>query len=187
MNCERLKQFRQDIYQLLGKAHDATFELMESIMTTRNASCLGEFSLSPLFRRKWSSAYEVLQDCRPQRNQLMKRYLEEIPASEYILLAIDHTAWGRTEAKTLKDRTYQHQANAKDGVTVGQGYSTIAWLPEQQGSWALPIRHERITSFETPISKAAWQLKQVGQFLKQKVLVVLDSHRSSAVRRRKLR
>ena len=37
-------------YQMLGKAKDATFELMDSVMTTRNASCLGEFSLSPLFR-----------------------------------------------------------------------------------------------------------------------------------------
>jgi hypothetical protein len=48
MKCERLRQFRQETYQMLGKAHDATFELMESIMTTPNAGCLGEFSLSPL-------------------------------------------------------------------------------------------------------------------------------------------
>ncbi len=32
---------------MLGKAKDATFELMDSVMTTRNASCLAEFSLSP--------------------------------------------------------------------------------------------------------------------------------------------
>ena len=64
MRCERFKQFRQETYQLLGKAHDATFELMDSVMTTKNASCLGEFSLSPLFRRKWSSTYEALQDIR---------------------------------------------------------------------------------------------------------------------------
>lgn len=37
------------------------------------------------------------------------------------------------------------------------------------------MRHERITSFETPISKATWQLKQVAKHIKQKVLVVLDS------------
>jgi hypothetical protein len=175
MNCDRLIKFRQDVYQLLGKAHDATFELMESIMTTKNASCLGEFFLSPLFRRKWSSTYEALQDCRPNRNKLMKRYLEEMPSSEYILLGIDHTTWGRNDAKSLKDRTYEHQPSAKDSVTVGQGYSTIAWLPEKEGSWVLPLRHERITSFESPITKATWQLKQVCQNLKQKVLVVLDS------------
>jgi hypothetical protein len=175
MKCERLKQFRQETYQLLGKAHDATFELMDSVMTTRNASCLGEFSLSPLFRRKWSSAYEALQDSRPNRNKLMRRYAQEIPSLEYVLLGIDHTAWGRRGAKTLKDRTYEHQASSNNSVTVGQGYSTVAWLPEKQGSWALPLRHERITSYETPISKAAWQLKQVCKHLKQKVLVVLDS------------
>ena len=106
----------------------------------------------------------------------MKRYIEEIPSSsEYVLLAIDHTAWSRKGAKTLRDRTYEHQASSSNSVTVGQGYSTIAWLPKKQGTWALPLRHERITSYEKPISKAAWQLKQVSKQIKQKVLVVLDS------------
>jgi hypothetical protein len=64
---------------MLGKAKDATFELMDGVMTTRNASCLAEFSLSPLFRRKWSSTYEALTDSRPNRNKLMKRYIQEMP------------------------------------------------------------------------------------------------------------
>jgi len=176
MEYDRYRKLRQQTYQMLGKAKDATFELMDSVITTRNASCLAEFSLSPLFRRKWSSTYEALQDSRPNRNKLMKRYAEEIPSSKYVLLGIDHTAWGRRGAKTLKDRTYEHQASSNNSVTVGQGYSTIAWLPaEEQRNWALPLRHERITSYEKPISKAAWQLKQVSRHIKQKVLVVLDS------------
>ena len=93
LKYNRLKRFREEVYQMLGKVKDATFELMDSIMTTRNAYCLGEFSLSPFFRRKWSSTYEGIQDCRPQRNKLMKRYIKEIPQLEYILLGIDHTAW----------------------------------------------------------------------------------------------
>ncbi|MDJ0632819.1 MAG: NF041680 family putative transposase [Xenococcaceae cyanobacterium MO_188.B29] len=125
--------------------------------------------------RKWSSTYEALQDSRPNRNKLMKRYIEEIPSSEYVLLGIDHTAWGRRGAKTLKDRTYEHQASSNNSVTVGQGYSTIAWRPEEVGTWTLPLRQERITSHETPISKAAWQLKQVSKHLSTKTLVVLDS------------
>lgn len=183
MEYDRYQKFRQETYQMLGRAKDATFELMDSvlkdtaahIMTTRNVSCLAELSLSPLFRRKWSSTYEALEDSRPNRNKLMKRYVEEMPSSEYVLLGIDHTAWGRRGAKTLKDRTYEHQASSNNSVTIGQGYSTIAWLTEIQGSWALPLRHERITSYEKPISKAVWQLKQVSQQIKQKVLVVLDS------------
>jgi hypothetical protein len=74
------------------------------------------------------------------------------------VLGIDHTPWPRPDAKTLKDRTYEHQGKTQNGVAIGQGYSTIAWLPDEHISWALPLRHERITSWESPITKAAWQL-----------------------------
>lgn len=101
-----------------------------SVMTTPNVSVSAEFSLNPLFNRQWSSVYEALQDCRPDRKKLMLLYLEQLqkeaPPTEHILVAIDHTAWGRRDAKTLKDRTHEYQR----GVTVGQGYSTIAWIPE---------------------------------------------------------
>ena len=58
MEYDRYQKFRQQTYQMLGKAKDATFELMHSvlkdtaahIMTTRNVGCLAELSLSPLFR-----------------------------------------------------------------------------------------------------------------------------------------
>lgn len=40
-----MKQFRFDTYQMLVKARDATFELMDSIMTTKNADSVAEFSL----------------------------------------------------------------------------------------------------------------------------------------------
>jgi len=63
---------------------------------------------------------------------------------------------------------------------MGQGYSTIAWIPEEEGSWALPIRHERITSFETPISKAVWQIKQVSKQFNKRILALLDSEYGNA-------
>ena len=180
MNSERLKEFRQASYGLLVKAKDATFELMDAVMTTRNAACLAEFALSPLFNRQWSSIYEALQDSRPDRKQLMVLYIkqleQEVAAAEHILVAIDHTAWGRPDAKTLKDRTYQYQA----GVIVGQGYSTIAWIPEAQGSWALPLLHERISSGESPIPKAAAQLRQVCKQTTNPVLAVLDREYGNA-------
>ena len=86
--------------------------LMDAVMTTRNAACLAEFALSPLFNRQWSSVYEALQDSRPERKKLMVLYIkqleQQVPAGEYVLVAIDHTAWGRPDAKTLKDRTHQY-------------------------------------------------------------------------------
>ena len=91
--------------------------------------------------------YEALDDCRPNRHKLMKLYLTEIPTQQRPIIAGDHTPWSRTEAPTLKDRTYEHGAKVISGkpITLGHGYSTVAWIPEEKGSWALPLRHERIT------------------------------------------
>lgn len=174
----KIKSFRYDTYQMLVKARDATFELMDSIMTTQNANSVAEFSLSPLFLRKWHSTYEAIKDSRPNSNQLMKRYIQEIPQLDYILLGLDNTHWEFKDAKTMKDRGYQYSGSSINSSILGQGYSTIAWLPplDVKGSWTLPLRHERITSFENAISKATWQLKQVSKYLPPSTnkLAVLD-------------
>lgn len=177
MNCERLQKFRQQAYELLGKAKDATFELIDAVLTTRYAECLGDLALNPLFRRQWPSAYEAIQDCSPEREQLMQLYINQMPQVERPVLAIDHTAWNRPYAPTLKERTYVHQAGKFPGnkpVGVGFGYSTIAWIPDASGSWALPLRHERITSWDTPISKAVFQLRQVVGKLQKRPIVLFD-------------
>jgi len=177
MNCERLQKFRQQAYKLLGQAKDATFELADAVMTTRHVECLGDFALNPLFRRQWPSVYEALQDCRPDRDKFMELYMKNMSATERPLLAVDRTAWGRPDAFTLKERTYEHQPSNIVGNTpvgVGFGYSTIVWIPESSGSWALPLRHERITSWDTAISKAVWQLKQVCEHLQQRPIVLFD-------------
>ncbi|WP_414582666.1 hypothetical protein [Scytonema sp. PCC 10023] len=68
----RLKAFRSAAYKNLCRAHDATFELTDAVIVTRKADCLADLSLSLVFRRKWSSTYEALQDTRPQRQKLMR-------------------------------------------------------------------------------------------------------------------
>ncbi|MBD2012370.1 hypothetical protein NDI40_27640 [Microcoleus vaginatus ZQ-A3] len=92
MKLEQLQKFRPQAYQCLGQAKDATFELADALMTTRHISCLGDLALGPLFRREWSSVYEALQDCRPDREQLMQLYIQQISQVERPVLAIDHTA-----------------------------------------------------------------------------------------------
>ena len=39
----------------------------------------------------------------------------------------------------------------------------------------MPLRHERITSWENPIGKMVWQLKQVCKYLPTRPIVLLDS------------
>jgi hypothetical protein len=143
MSYDRLYSFRQRAHQYLGRAHDAAFELMDAVMTTRHVYSFPELSQSPLFRRQWPSLYEALEDSRPQRKRLMQLYIEQIPTDRLIVLAGDHTGWFRSYAERLRERTHEHQVNGGDSrgpVTVGQGYSTLAWIPEDQGSWALPLR-----------------------------------------------
>ncbi len=107
----------------------------------------------------------------------MKLYIKELPKNERIILAGDHTADPRLYADTLKDRTFEHGAKVISGkpITLGHGYSTIAWIPELEGSWALPWRHERITSHHSPMTKAAFQLRQVCHHLPRRPLSLWDS------------
>ncbi|MFB2919622.1 hypothetical protein, partial [Aerosakkonema funiforme] len=133
IQADKLKAFRQAAYQHLTRAKDATFELTDAILLTRHAYSLADLSLCPVFRRAWPSIYEALQDCRPQRNKLMRLYIQQMPTDVRPILAGDHTNWPRPDAYTLQERTIEHQATAVDGnrpITIGQGYSTIAWIPE---------------------------------------------------------
>jgi hypothetical protein len=57
MNSERLKDFRQAAYELLVRAKDATFELMDAVMTTRNAACLAEFSRASVIQSSLAIAF----------------------------------------------------------------------------------------------------------------------------------
>jgi hypothetical protein len=87
-------------------------------------------------------------------------------------------AWLRAHAPTLKERTYEHQPTVlprNRPVGIGQGYSTIALIPSIGGSWALPLRHERITSWDNPIAKATQQLAQVCQHLQHRPIALFDS------------
>ncbi len=100
--------------------------------------------------------YEALQDGVIYRYSLLDIYRLQIPRTARPLLAGDHTAWSRLQARALRERTVEHQPNAipnANPITVGQGYSTIVWLPDLPGSWALPCLHERIAPTENPIGK----------------------------------
>jgi hypothetical protein len=123
---DQLKQFRQGVYTILGNAKDALFDLMDAVLVTRSVYSFVELSLSPVFRRQWSSIYEALSDSKPPREALMRLYIEQLPQTEQIVLAGDHTAWPRLEARTLKERTYEHQAQPMSGQNPSQWDKVIA-------------------------------------------------------------
>lgn len=173
-----LIQFRQAGYALLGKARDAMFELGDAVFELANVHSFVELSQAPSFRRKWSSAYEAVQDSRPNRAGLMRLYLQQAePLAEPLLLVGDHTAWPRVWAPTLRNRSYQHAPSpiaARRPVTVGHGFSTLVIAPETYGSWALPLLHERIST-QKPIATAAQQLEKVCKELKTRPISLWDA------------
>ncbi|WP_373529386.1 NF041680 family putative transposase [Nostoc sp.] len=172
MILTQLEKFRQAIYDSLGKAKDAVFELMDAVLTSPSIPSFVSLSQSPVFRRQWSSIYAALHDSRLPKMLLMKLLVQEVVTDEQPFLAGDHSFWARPEAKTLKERTFYGDRGGSIGI--GQSYSTLAWIPEADGSWALPLKHERITSFETPTSKAAFQLKLVTRELGKRPLAAYD-------------
>lgn len=174
MIFKQLQQFRQIIYECLGKGKDATFELMDAVLTSPSTTSFVSLSQNPLFRRKWSSIYAALHKSKIYHSKLRKHLVKQIPVESQPILGGDSSLWLRPEAKTLKDRGFHYHSS--QGIGVGQSYSTLAWIPEEEGSWLLPLRHERITSFETALTKASFQLKQVCRQLPVRPLTVFDRH-----------
>ena len=172
MIFNQLQQFRQTLYDTLGNARDALFDLMDAVLVSACITSFVSLSQSPVFRRQWASTYEALQDSHLPRAKVRKLLVSQIPTHQQPVLAGDSSQWNRPAAKTLKDRTFSSSSGGS--ISVGHSYSTLAWIPEESGSWALPLCHERITSFETPLSRAAFQLKQVSHQLSVRPLGIYD-------------
>ncbi len=179
MIFDQLRQFRQTIYDCIGGSQDALFELMDAALCSPSIPSFVSLSQHPLFRRQWSSAYGALHDGRIHRAKLQRHLVHQISVDEQPLLVGDSSHVLRPEAKTLKDRGFHHQGGARIGV--GHSYSTLAWVPEDSESWALPLKHERITSFESALTKAAFQLKQVCRDLSVRPLAAFDRHYGNGV------
>jgi hypothetical protein len=177
-NLNKLINFRQAVYNQLGPARDSLFELGDAVLLSPQVRSFPELTLSPIFRRKWSSSYEAIEDGRPPRIPLLHLYLDSMRNIDRPVLAGDHTAWPRLTAPTLRDRTFEHQPTAVPGakpVTVGHGFSTLAWVPEEQGSWSLPLLHERIPSSESRFRTMARQISEIWPKLAARMIVLLDA------------
>jgi hypothetical protein len=130
-----------------------------------------ELSLSPLFRRAYSSISDaiaqVFQPSRPDHvdeerqawkqelARLIGRYLPAPQRRKFWLLGTDVVPIPRRFARTLPDRTFVHQPNAVAGnkpVTIGHQYSVLACLPEQTHAddppWVVPLEVRRLQSDE---------------------------------------
>jgi hypothetical protein len=177
----RLQQFRQELYQLLPARHDALLDLPDALSGSPNARSVVELSLSPLFRREYSSISDaiahVFRPGQPEKAneerqawdkevaRLIGRYLPTPQQRKFWLLGTDVVPLPRPFAVTLADRTFVYQPNPVAGVkpvTIGHQASVVAVLPEKvhpdAPCWVVPLQMRRIRSAEKATLVGAEQL-----------------------------
>jgi hypothetical protein len=182
----QLQHFRQELYQLLPTRPDTLLDLVDALSGSPNARSVVELSLSPLFRRQYSSITDAIdefsQASQPDRAaaerqawnrdlaRLIGRYLSTPQQQRFWLVGIDVVPVARPFARTLQDRGFVYQPNpvgSNKPVTIGHAYSVVAFLPEKgqpdDPPWVVPFSVRRVQSHETARLVGAEQLKMLLQ------------------------
>jgi hypothetical protein len=178
------QSFRKHLFQLFRYRAGATLDLIDAVAATINSDSIVKFSLSQLFRRKYSSITDVLNSLfridlkrtptaterKKQISQLTQLLAEEsvqnIQGADFALFAIDCTAHPRIYAKKVSDRTIVHASNQIPGqkpVTVGHEYSVLVHLPnqEQEQKWVIPLSVQRVPGDQKGPDVGLAQLNEV--------------------------
>ena len=182
----QLQHFRAELYQLVNARPDAVLDLLDAMSGSPDAHSVVELSLSPLFRREYSSITDAIdrffQASQPDQAtaerqawnktvaQLIGRYLPVPQQRRFWLLGIDVVPVSRPFARTLEDRAFVYQPNpvgSNKPVTIGHAYSVVACLPEkgQPGDppWVVPLGVQRVQSQATARVVGVEQLKMLLQ------------------------
>ncbi len=157
----KLVEFRQAIYdQVLLKAQDAQFELIDALLEGAQISSFPELSLSTRFQRQWHSSYKAIVRGKQAPEKLMALARAQLKADEPHVLAIDTTVWPHPQAHTLDDLFLEHSPTkgVRRAAVRGHIYSNLSWVPEAGRSWALPLSNQRMRANQTPIAVAVEQI-----------------------------
>jgi hypothetical protein len=163
----KIIEFRQAVYeQGLTKAKDVQFELLDALLLSQSIRSFPELSLSPVFRRKWTSAYAAIKQGEQDSKWLESWFIQQIPKEGLQVFSLDGTDWPHPKAKAMPDRQYVHAASsAVNGgtIVVGHPYSVLAWAPERHSSWAPPVSVRRVPSDKTEVEVGVEQVKLLCQ------------------------
>lgn len=167
----KIKNFRSSLHQFFTFRADATMDLIDAVAGSSRDSVV-KTSLSPLFRRQYSSITDVVdnlfrrnaeenpsgQELREEHCKISQLLAEQCPPPGkrgFTLLATDCTAKPRIYSKAVADRTMVHAPNHVPGqkpITVGHEYSLVVYLPEDEGDrnahWTYPLSIRRVQSHE---------------------------------------
>src|SRR6266536_875466 len=180
MNPHTLNVFRHAIYGCFQRASDALFNTVDALLTEDRAHSFPELSLSPLFKRKWSSLYEAFEDGRIDEQQLKQVFNAFLPPPEAEMpmwVGVDTSGIARLGSVTSADRSAQpvHDLRECDKpVTYGWQFSTLVALPETPSSWTYILDQHRVSTETTPAQVAFAQLSQIAISRSEPIIAVLD-------------
>lgn len=179
MNLNTIMQVRQQLWRCFSRSADALFELADALTCESAARSLPELSLSPVFRRKWPSVYEALEDGRIEQQRWSMIWTSALLAEHQgpIWISLDSTSIARPEAETNPDRGMIYVPNlphASKPVSVGWQFSTVMLLPEQPSSWGAPLSQRRIPSESTAVAVGIQQLEVLRPWLPETTRLLAD-------------
>lgn len=163
-----LIEFRQAVYQSgLTKGRDALFELMDAMIERGHADCAAEISLSPFFRRKWSSLYKAVEEGKVDTKFLSSLFVGQVAKTGVQVYPLDSTMWAHPAARTLEGLVYgpsPTKALKRHSIVQGHEYSLLGWTAVPRQSWTPTLTIERVeptrSSIEAGVRQVQWLCQQ---------------------------
>ena len=158
-----LIEFRQAVYQTgLASNQDALFELLDALIERPHADCAAEISMSPLFRRKWSSLYKAIEKGQVNEESLAALFVEQVPKPGVQVFPLDSTMWAHPAARTLEGMVYgpsPTRALKQHSIVQGHEYSLLGWTAASRQSWTPTISIKRVEPTSSSIAVGVEQVQ----------------------------
>lgn len=174
-----INRFRREVYQSFEQRGDAGLDLIDALSSATTVESPVGQSESPLFRRGFSSIYDVLKKGRLSLPHVRQALFRHQPAdgekiAGYEVYAVDCTDHPHPTAETLADRTQSKKGRYAPKV-IGHRWSWLVRVVSWRPSWAMPQDVERVKSADTDSEVAVEQVKRLDKQGPSRKVVVADS------------
>jgi len=180
-----IERFREEVYQSFEQRADAGMDLIDALSSAVAVESPVALSESPLFRRKYSSVYDVLENGRMQWPRLRRVLARNQPEDAetiagFEVYGLDCTDDPVAEAETLEDRM-RSKKGKHSATQVVHRYSWLVRLVAWRTSWCMPQDIRRVASQSTDSAVGAEQVRELAANTLRPKVVVADSLYCNAI------
>jgi hypothetical protein len=174
-----IDRFREEVYQSFRQRADAGMDLIDALTGSQAIESPVASSASALFRRKFSSIYDLLNHGKLNVGQLGQVLNQRQPedaqlVAGYEVYGLDCTDDPAPEAETLADRS-QAKKGRSAATVVGHRYSWLVRLIAWRTSWCMPQDIERVPTGSSDSQIGAKQVQALAHRNRRAKVVVADS------------